>query len=261
MDFWNLMFKKEDWIYATAMYMRQLKVWLNPKLCSVNRKMKKKPLMGTGRELYLLLNAPSLMEQDLSVLIGKDCMFVNRGFMHPMYKELKPKYHVFADPKMIKGIWPVSWIEDILKMSPDTLIILPLAWYNNPMFQPYHSHIYWMDHNYLQYGLAVSGWCFRFAVKQNYRKIYFAGYDGTANAHEMLKSANSHFYGRDDEQVGKSTDTMATDLWMFARRLHDLNRFSRYCNRKGIEIVNVTHGGLLDMFERESLLPLKGKSN
>ena len=85
--------------------------------------------------------------QDLSVLKGKETMFVNRGFMHPMYKDLQPAYHVFVDTKMLKGIWPATWIGDILQMSPNTKILLPLSWSNIKIFKPYEKSIYWLNWN------------------------------------------------------------------------------------------------------------------
>ena len=46
------------------------------------------------------------------------------------------------------------------------------------------------------------------------------------------------------------------DLMMHSRHLHDLNRLSNYCKKRGIKVINITNGGLLDMFPRESVLPV-----
>lgn len=67
--------------------------------------------------------------------------------MHPMYKDLQPAYHVFVDTKMLKGIWPATWIGDILQMSPNTKILLPLSWSNIKIFKPYEKSIYWLNWN------------------------------------------------------------------------------------------------------------------
>ena len=206
--------------------------------------------------LYIILNAPSLKTQDLSVLKGKTLMFVNRGFKHPLYSELSPKYHVFVDSKMIKGVWPVSWIDEILKMSPQTKILLPLEWANNPKFKPYNKHIYWLTWKLPFHNLGVSGACFSFGIQQCFKCIYFTGFDATGIAYEMIQSSDSHFYGNDKELEGKKSDQYVIDLLMHSRHLHDLNRLSIYCQRKNIELINITNGGLLDMFNREQILPI-----
>ena len=259
MGFWDLMIKKDDFIVSMVENVRHIKNNINPTLAIVHRQMLSKPLMGKGKDLYILLNAPSLKTQDLSVLKGKDTMFVNRGFMHPMFKELQPKYHVFVDPKMLKGIWPVSWIDEIVSLSPDITIILPLAWYTNPIFRPYiekGTKIYWSKNILPFYNLGVSGECFSFGIEQQYDRIYFAGFDATGIGHEMVKSADSHFYGNDKELEGKSTKQFVVDLLMHSRHLHDLNRLADYCKKRNVALVNITNGGLLDMLPRKNISPL-----
>lgn len=110
MDFWSLMIIKDDWIISFAEGLRNLKSKVSPALSKVRKQMQALPLEGEGKDIYVILNAPSLNTQDLSMLKGKCTMFVNRGFMHPLYEELQPTYHVFVDPKMLNGVWPVSWL-------------------------------------------------------------------------------------------------------------------------------------------------------
>ena len=113
MGFWDLMVKKDDIIVSFVEGVRNIKNCMDGSVRAIRRKMNDRPLEGPGKELYILLNAPSLKTQDISVLKGKNTMFVNRGFMHPLYKELQPKYHVFIDIQMLKGVWPISSIHDI----------------------------------------------------------------------------------------------------------------------------------------------------
>lgn len=72
----------------------------------------------------------------------------------------------------------------------------------------------------------------------------------------MVKTANSHFYGNDSELEGKSTKQFVIDLFMHSHHLHDLNRLADYCKKRNISIINITNGGLLDMFPRETILPI-----
>ena len=210
MGFWDLMIKKDDFIVSMVENVRHIKNNINPTLAIVHRQMLSKPLMGKGKDLYILLNAPSLKTQDLSVLKGKDTMFVNRGFMHPMFR-----------PYIEKG-----------------------------------TKIYWSKNILPFYNLGVSGECFSFGIEQQYDRIYFAGFDATGIGHEMVKSADSHFYGNDKELEGKSTKQFVVDLLMHSRHLHDLNRLADYCKKRNVALVNITNGGLLDMFPRKNILPL-----
>ena len=84
MDFWSLMIKKDDWIISFAEGLRSLKNKMDLSLSGVKNQMHALPLVGSGRDIYIILNAPSLKTQDLSVLKGECVMFVNRGFMHPL---------------------------------------------------------------------------------------------------------------------------------------------------------------------------------
>jgi len=259
MDFWNLMIKKDDWILSIVEGIRSFYIGLNPSINRLKREMRTLPKEGVGKDLYIILNAPSLKSQDLSALKGKTTMFVNRGFMHPKYKELAPAYHVFVDPKMIKGVWPVTWLDEIHQISPSTKILLPISWSKNPIFTPYKEYIYWLNWNLPFHNLAVPGSCFAFAIQQEFEHIYFTGFDANGIGYEMVQAADSHFYGNDKELEGKSTKQFAVDLLMHSRHFHDLNRFSKYCKKRNIKIINLTNGGLLDMFPRETILPIIDK--
>lgn len=146
MNFWELMIKKDDIILSFIEGIRKLIYATDRQIQKARKEMAKRPIEGIGKELYLLLNAPSLKTQDISVLKGKNTMFVNRGFMHPLYKELQPQYHVFVDSKMLKGIWPISWLDEIWNMSPNTTIILPISWYTHPLFKNYQNVIIYYLH-------------------------------------------------------------------------------------------------------------------
>lgn len=252
------MIKKDDLILAFIENIRSLFKYFDSDICNVKKRMKCRQNQGKGGCIYILLNAPSLKTQDISVLKDKTTMFVNRGFMHPLYKEMQPKYHVFIDSKMIKGIWPVSWLDEIWSLSPKTTILLPASWYANSLFEKYkeNENIYWMTETLPFYNLGVSGACFAFAIHQNFKKIYITGFDANGIGYEMIKAADSHFYGNDKELEGKSTKQFVIDLLMHSRHLHDLNRLAKYAETRDISIINLTNGGLLDMFPRENLLPL-----
>lgn len=255
MGFWNLMVKKDDIIISLLENIREIKNTLNPFIIKEKKRINKMDKLGIGKDVYIILNAPSLKTQDLSCLKGKDIMFVNRGFMHPLYEFLQPKYHVFCDPKMLNGVWPVTWLDEIISKNPLIKILMPVSWAKFDIFKPYKDHILWITWNLPFYNLGVSGACFSFAIYQHYKTIYFTGFDATGIGHEMVKTADSHFYGNDKELENKPTTQFVIDLLMHSRHLHDLNRLSNWCKKRNIKIINLTNGGLLDMFPRDNVIP------
>lgn len=250
----RLMLKKDDFIISVIYWIWNLKQFFKISLWGIKSRMRKIKAIGDGQDLYIVLNGPSLKNQDLKKLKGKNVMFVNRGFMHEDYAEIQPKFHVFIDSKIRDGIWPIEWIEKIFEKSPGITIILPIEWYNHPTFKNYKNdpRIYWMYWQLPFHNLAVSGGCFSFAIKQKFQNIYFTGFDGNGLFYELLRDSNSHFYGEDPELKGKTTENYAEDLYSHSRHFHDLGRLSVYCKKRGINITNLTEGGLLDMFPRKN---------
>ena len=219
----------------------------------IYKKMQALPHEGKGRDLFIILNGPSLKRQDLTKLKGKDLMFVNRGFMHPLYKELQPKYHVFVDGKLANGIWDIEWIEQIFEMCPNIKIIFPIEWYNLPTFAKYKTdgRIFWQSWSLPYYINGVSNNCFSYAIEHEFSNIFFTGFDGNGCAYDMVKqSESSHFYGADPELLGMSSRQHAQALYSTFLQIEDLRGISKYCRDHNINIYNLTDGGICDMFIR-----------
>lgn len=254
MAFYDYLMRIDDIIINIAFKTKHILRTNKPNLFSIKRRMKKNPFEGLGKDLYIVLNGPSLKSQNLKKLKGKNTMFVNRGFLHPLYSELQPKYHVFVDTKMLTGEWPVAWIDEIFRLSPNTKIVLPIEWYQKPVFTKYKEdkRIYWLEWEIPFYGIGVSSTCFSFAITQKFANIYFIGFDANGLAYDMIKSSESHFYGSDPELKDMTTMQFNTALYSHAIHLRSLNKFAEYCKHKNIHIYNMTNGGLLDMFPRKN---------
>lgn len=253
---WRFMFWKDDIILNTLGFMLSLKNALNPTLIRLKRRMMNFPKEGEGQSVYIILNGPSLNKQDLSVLKGKNLMFVNRGFMHSEYSNLQPKYHVFEDSKMLNGIWPTEWFEKIWSLSPKTTIVLPYYWYISPRFEKYRNNdkIFWMPWYVPFHSLGVAGSCFSLAILKSFSKAYFTGFDANAPAFEMLQMSESHFYGEDDELKGRNSLQFALSLYMHGRHLRDWYRMGNYVKTTGTQFFNMTEGGMIDSFSRVSII-------
>jgi len=211
--------------------------------------------IGKGQEIYIVLNGPSVSSQDLTKLKNKSIMFVNRGFQHKDYRALKPKFHIFVDSKMLTGEWPTSWIDEIIAITPAITFVMPAKWASNEKFKPYIDkgvNIHWMTSRFNLSSLGVSGSCFEFAIEQNFKTIFFTGFDANGIGHELTKSS-SHFYGQNSENMTKTTLDYAQDLYMHSRHFVSLNQFAKYASKKEVSMINLTRGGVLDMFPRMEL--------
>ena len=97
--------------------------------------LKKHRAKTEGRDVVIVLNGPSVKEQPLARLKGKDLIFVNQGFRLQIYKELQPKYHVFIDSKMIHGVWDIKWLDEIYNMNPNVTFVMPASWARLPLLK------------------------------------------------------------------------------------------------------------------------------
>lgn len=259
MGFWDLMIRKDDLVCSLFNKVVFIKNRLNLKERKLIRRTQAASPAGIGRNTFIILNGPSLKKQELSVLKGKSVMFVNRGFKHPLYRELQPEYHVFVDNKLLTGEWPINWLDEIVQMVPDIIFVMPVSWAFKDIIKPYVQRgfsFYWLETNEPLTCLGVSGSCFDFAIKQKFDNIYFTGFDANGIAFELVKES-SHFYGVNEDNLKKSTKNYAIDLYMHSRHLNDLNRFATQCKKNKVSIINLTDGGLLDMFPRLELSHIK----
>lgn len=256
-NFWGLIIKKETFILNSINFLFKIKSFLSYNK-NVLLKKNKDFSVNKSQDLLIVLNGPSIKNQDFSLLKEIQYMFVNRGFKHPLFRDLKPKYHTIVDPKFLTGEWPVSWLDEIVDMVPDITFLMPVSWAFKDVLKPYMKKgfsFYWLPDENPCTLLGVAGSCFKFGIQQRFKNIYFTGFDGNGLAHEVLKTT-SHFYGVNDENLKKSTKNFIVDFYMYSRHLNDLIFFAEKCKKEKISITNVTDGGLLDMFPRKEFKEL-----
>ena len=256
LDFWALMVLKDDWILSAIEGVRVFAGWFDWSLRRFARETRcLLARLQTQHALYVVLNGPSVQQQDLSVLKSRDLVFVNRGFLHPLYQELHPKFHIFVDSKMIHGIWSPAWLEQIHEMVPDITFVLPIKWAKHPYFQEYIAkgfNFIWFPNKGGLRGIGVGGRAFELGFMLNYKEIFFTGFEASGFAQDLLKQA-SHFYGFvDDKELQTPTDIMR-GYYMNARQMRELMLIAQIAKKKGVRMVNMTEGGLLGMFERKNI--------
>lgn len=203
----------------------------------------------------IILNAPSVKHQDLTLLAKYDMVFVNRGFLHPDYEKLSPKYHIICDPKFENGIWPITWIDEILRMVPGITFVFPIEWRNISKFKKLQDdglRILWIKLKDKAFSPFVVGFTIQFLMGLDYETIYFTGCEANGLGYELVKDT-SHFYGKNSENNLKTSDNYIEDFYMYFCNYSYLKRIAKYARKKGVKIVNLTLGGCLDMFERGNL--------
>lgn len=254
-NFWTLMVVKDDWILSALEFIRRV-VWFFElrrfRYARAARKLLTSIARPSRESLFVVLNGPSVKNQDLGLLKGRDLIFVNRGFLHPLYRELKPKYHVFIDSKMLNGIWDPGWLRDIRNIVPDIIFVLPIRWALHPKFKFCSDEgfkIIWLPETGGLRGIGVAGPAFELGFMLGYSQIFFTGFEATGFAQDLLKDA-SHFYGFVDDKELESAEDIMRGYYMNARQMRELICFAHQAERKGVRLVNMTEGGLLHMFER-----------
>lgn len=267
-NFWDLRIKLDDYFFEMVNWALLWKFRIQKKALKQNIDLKG---IHTGKKAFIILNGPSLNEQDIRPLKGEILFFVNRAFKHPDYAYLQPTYHVFVDPKLATGVWSLSFLDEILELNPSVTFLLSSKWYALPQFQPYKqkAKIYWINSDLFftpffkrridltkpMPGSAVFGACLNTAIYTGCNPIYFTGFDGNGLAYELINKS-SHFYGINDENLRKETNDYVLDLYMMSRNLRVLSFISNYVKKNNIDVINVTKGGLIGMFNRKDLSKL-----
>lgn len=251
-DFFEWLVYKDFPIIRAANFIKGVKtLWglKYHKALAQGRKMMKERRVNGG-DIFIALNAPSIKDMPLERVKGMDCIFVNQGFRLPAYKELHPKYHFFIDPKLLDGTWDIHWIDEILEMVPDITFVMLASWAKHPKLKPYVDRgvkIIWFEGKHSH---GVSGAAFQFCWKLGYKNIYFAGYEQTGIAAYILKQS-SHFYGADPDEASHTVRYIMKDLSMNARHLWAAIQSAEYSKKIGVRLVNLSRGGIMDMFERK----------
>jgi hypothetical protein len=219
-------------------------------------------------------NGPSIQEQNLKPLANEITFFVNRGFLHSDYEFIKPKYHVFVDPKMGSGEWPLSFLDEAAEKNPDVTFLLNARWFCLPEFQECKDkyRIYWLaqtlfiqpwhrrsiDLTTIGIGGAVVEQGILAALYMGAKNIYFTGVDGNGLCYNLV-GKSSHYYGSNPEDIGIGFHAITKALAMMSNSCRRWSLIDAYCQRMGAELVNLTDGGIMDCSKRERFQKIFGE--
>jgi len=224
-----------------------------------------------GQRCFVIGNGPSLKTQDLSPLAG-EITFVMSGFWkHPIVGKWQPTYYCFADPLFFDGSEPMRQFFSSLRsrIHDSTFFVplfagkiireqglLPLERINYVAFCGSLSNGRIKDVNLTKFVPGVQSTAqlgIMAAIYMGCSPIYLLGLDHDWLAHRGM---DRHFY--EDKTVEghpqahgdlnlisyKAEAKAVVDLWSGYEAL------LRLSSLRGIDILNATNGGFLDVFHR-----------
>lgn len=256
-DFWKLFIAKDDYLLSFIQRVADMRnLWgiADRRALKAGHRLMLDRSVKNG-EAVIVLNGPCVKKQHIERIYGKDIFFVNQGFRLPCYREVHPKYHIFVDTKLIHGVWDVHWLEEILEMVPDITFAMPASWARTHLFDSYIERkvpIIWLPGKIAGVrGAGVSGAAFYLAQRLGYNRLYFTGFEATSFASILLSQA-SHFYGNDSDEATLTASDIMKGYYLNARHIRELIIISSRMKKKGVELYNLTEGGILQMFERKN---------
>ena len=246
----------------------------NPLLLK-NRELEKR---HSGEDGFVLCSGPSIKRQNLKKLAGKVVITQNHFHAHEDIQVINPAYHVvvpFFHPKEYSGDW-LTWFSTMEEKLPEsTSIVFDLNTRNlieeNGLFP--RRDIRYMScrispenvsrapvditKSTLIVPTAVTQ-CLTLAIYLGFRRIYLLGSD-LDQILNIRQREKLRFYGdspitNNRAELENDEDQLATGyIWYhFWTIWLQLRLLKEEAARRGIEIVNLTDGGLLETFRREN---------
>lgn len=230
-------------------------------------------------------NGPSLSRQDIGPLESQVTFAMNAFWKHPIIREWNPTYYCFADLVFFDGSAAASdFFESLVQRVTESTFLLPL-WTRpivDPLFSDRSRYYLPIDDRFVagpgishvdlektrpQSIVNTSLVCLLAAIYMGCSRIYLLGMDHDWLAHRDL---DRHFYpgvtleGHETSELNAQTTSFGYGAWMRSTLWlwEDYASLKRIAEARGIQILNATDGGFLDVFERvsyDSVMPKVSK--
>jgi hypothetical protein len=219
-----------------------------------------------GRRCFVIGNGPSLNQQDLAPLADEITFAVNHFNLHPIVSsQWQPKYYCLSDPVYFDGTELVESIRDIGAQIPSA-----------PFFVPHYAREFLETTKALPedrtYYVGLCGGteldflelpdftvvvpavqtvvqlAIMAAMFMGCGRIYLLGMD-----HDWLTQCGvtTNFYSKDETDNQPQGNWTYKSLMIAIMTMWDVyEMLRRIADKNGIEIINATHGGFLDVFAR-----------
>jgi len=225
-----------------------------------------------GRRAFVIGTGPSLETQDLGPLRNEITFCLSGFWKHPIVEDWQPTYYCFSDPLTFDGSEVMKeFLGRVTAKVPDTTFFVPLAAREVVTAQdllPAGQTFYFADYGdlgkmdvseidfttFIPGVMNVAQLCIMLAIYTGASPIYLLGLDHDWLAHT---GETKHFYtGHAGLEKHPEVRPILAD-WGYKFLMecqltgwYAYESLLRLSERKGIEIVNATAGGFLDVFKR-----------
>lgn len=228
-----------------------------------------------GETCFILGSGPSIQQQDLTKLAGKTVITQNHFHSHKDIGIINPRYHVVV-PKYQSTNFDADWEKWLLSMNEKLPKTTEFIFDKNTKYlidklKLFENRVWYIRQGYncmlirqAPYNLTrslmavptVLPECLAVAIYMGFAKIYLLGFDMNQPFIASQKK-NVRFYSSSPiitNRAEKELDEAAMkqgfvwiNYWFIWCQCNMLNQIAR---KKGIEIINATQDGLLEMFPR-----------
>jgi hypothetical protein len=219
-----------------------------------------------NKRIFVIANAPSINDFDLKKLKNEIVVMVNRSFNHPDYEIIQPNYHIIVDPKLANGVWPLSYIDTILKKNPKVKIILNADWYHLEKFNNIKKkdNVFWVKNKIVSLlfnnfnndltqnysSLGVTGHGVSLSIFSGSKKIYILGMELNGIIY-LINNQDSHFNGKDPDYKNHTALDWSKALSDNSRGIRFWHKYANDCKNNGVELINLSNKGLFDFVPKE----------
>jgi hypothetical protein len=232
-----------------------------------------------GKRAFVIGNGPSLKNQDLSLLKGELTFVTNAFYRHPVVQTWQPSYYFITDPILFEDTEGVAeFYAELREKIHTTTFFMPHAArrvIREKALLPEEQTYYVALGGDLKDGLkgrpdlsrivpgvwVVTQLAVMAAMYMGCTNIYLLGHD-----HDWLSHRGVHFsfHGApilesDEENV------LSIDAWEYSHLMRNVlmmwrgyASLYREAQAEGVQIINATGGGFLDVFERADYKEIVG---
>lgn len=210
---------------------------------------------------FVIGNGPSLKQIDLKLIERFPCLTVN--MFYKGVDRFQSAYHLFVDPGFGEDSY-FAYVRQVYQNNESTKIILndkfrakikreglldERTYFIHPSYVSYGSNVRCDMQKGMSGSANVVPVAIECAIYMGYKRIYLLGCD--FNSYAVAK--NEHFY----DAIGYEEKTLRGDIvgdlirCAFVHNQH--YALDEYSRNRGIKIINLTEGSLVDAYEKDSL--------
>lgn len=218
----------------------------------------------SGERCFIIGNGPSLTREDLSLLVNEKTFAFNRIYQMYQYADWRPTYYMVMDSSIIQKMNQ----EEEKKLDAEYIFLankkLTQKYKNQNAHQMFLKGVASVNKKraivnqlsedvsqYFSITQSVTIQAFELAFYMGFKEIYLLGVDHSYTVEIDIngkKHTNKNVVSHFKEDSDKSPCFIYKDALT-----KEFEICKRYADQHGIKVVNVTRGGKLEVFERDTL--------